>query len=694
MIKSFKMFEENGSYTNYNEGDIVTYINSLWVAGPNLQIGRTPSENGSGWTKSSSGDITGIAITADAGLTGTMKTTDGFHFQDITIATGGITTAHIADNAITSSKIADGAILGVDVATGVTLIQPDITGDAEVFGNVFITGTAAAALDSDETSNPVIKVMGANRRLAIDCGQGGISAQATMSTFQQIEIRSASVNSGNPQVMINTSGVSATSSLCAIRGFTGEFTELIAVNGISTPGITLEEGTSPSSIKYNEFLLGSGFNLRGTTGTDYFVKLRRTGISFNDAAEDIGFTVKGDNDTALIRTFPSSDRVGIGTASASDKLDVFGSIRALGVTLHGSLDSTGLIKGNTGEFNQVVAISGISCGGNIIVRENATIGLDGAEKITFHNDYIQLNADDVQTRGKISHLGDSNTFIKFHPDELMFQAGGATLAHGTGGILQVPVGISAEGATFGGDVIIDRGIDGDAKLIIKADTDNNDENDNPLIRLEQDGGVVSTSIGMVGDADGQFSGALANMFYIEADGSAGNNTHGIQFATANTARMTIDPNGNVGIQQKVPGATLDVIGNIFASTGISSGGPIYCQDNLVSRPELKDFAETVNAIGSVNSNTAVNFESGNVQTVTIAGNCEFSFSNPPASGKAGTVTLIITNGGSSTVTYHSSVKWPSDVAPSLTSSGIDIITFLTTDAGSNIYGFVGGLNFS
>jgi len=115
---------------------------------------------------------------------------------------------------------------------------------------------------------------------------------------------------------------------------------------------------------------------------------------------------------------------------------------------------------------------------------------------------------------------------------------------------------------------------------------------------------------------------------------------------------------------------------------------------LVSRPELKDFAETVNAIGSVNSNTAVNFESGNVQTVTIAGNCEFSFSNPPASGKAGTVTLIITNGGSSTVTYHSSVKWPSDVAPSLTSSGIDIITFLTTDAGSNIYGFVGGLNFS
>ena len=116
-------------------------------------------------------------------------------------------------------------------------------------------------------------------------------------------------------------------------------------------------------------------------------------------------------------------------------------------------------------------------------------------------------------------------------------------------------------------------------------------------------------------------------------------------------------------------------------------------DVTVSRPTLKDYAETVNAIGSVNSNTAVNFENGNVQTVTVAGNCEFSFSNPPASS-AGTVTLVITNGGAHTTTWHSSVKWPSDVAPSLTSSGVDIISFMTTGDANNIYGFVGGLNFS
>ena len=126
---------------------------------------------------------------------------------------------------------------------------------------------------------------------------------------------------------------------------------------------------------------------------------------------------------------------------------------------------------------------------------------------------------------------------------------------------------------------------------------------------------------------------------------------------------------------------------------ITSAGTNFADTDVV-RPNLKDYSETVNAIGSVTSNTAVDFSAGNVQTVTVGGNCEFSFTNPPASGKAGTLTLIITNGGAHTVTFASAVKWPSDVPPSLTTSGVDVISFLTTDGGTNIYGFVGGLNFS
>jgi hypothetical protein len=117
-------------------------------------------------------------------------------------------------------------------------------------------------------------------------------------------------------------------------------------------------------------------------------------------------------------------------------------------------------------------------------------------------------------------------------------------------------------------------------------------------------------------------------------------------------------------------------------------------DNTVSRPKLKDYSETVNVIGTITGNTAVNFANGNVQTVTGNGDCEFTFTNPPASGTAGTVTLIITNGGANATTWHSSVKWPGDSAPALTSSGVDIVSFVTIDAGTNIYGFVGGIAFA
>ena len=129
-------------------------------------------------------------------------------------------------------------------------------------------------------------------------------------------------------------------------------------------------------------------------------------------------------------------------------------------------------------------------------------------------------------------------------------------------------------------------------------------------------------------------------------------------------------------------------------TALTMGGELSCVDNLVTRPVLKDIAETVNVIGTITGNTAVDFTAGNVQTVTGNGDCEFTFTNPPASGKSGTVTLIITNGGANTTTWHSSVKWPGDNAPALTSSGVDVVSFMTIDAGTTIYGFVGGINFS
>jgi len=188
--------------------------------------------------------------------------------------------------------------------------------------------------------------------------------------------------------------------------------------------------------------------------------------------------------------------------------------------------------------------------------------------------------------------------------------------------------------------------------------------------------------------------------YYGGDGTYPFNGFTYESMGANINIKTIDdPNNTVTSVNGVTGAvdtsslTLHVAG-ISSDGGITAAGEVNLLDNDLKRANLKDFSEDVNAIGTVTSNTAINFENGNVQTVTVGGNCEFSFSNPPASGKAGTVTLVITNGGAYTTTFAAPVKWPGNVAPSLSSSGIDILSFLTTDGGTNIYGFVGGINFS
>ena len=122
------------------------------------------------------------------------------------------------------------------------------------------------------------------------------------------------------------------------------------------------------------------------------------------------------------------------------------------------------------------------------------------------------------------------------------------------------------------------------------------------------------------------------------------------------------------------------------------GGYINFQDEQAIRPEIKDYAETVNALGDLGGGTdAIDVSAGNVVTATVSTSTQtFTFTNPSATGKACSFTLILTNGGSQTVNWPSSVDWAGGDAPSLTSSGVDILTFTTVDAGTIWYGFAAG----
>jgi hypothetical protein len=131
--------------------------------------------------------------------------------------------------------------------------------------------------------------------------------------------------------------------------------------------------------------------------------------------------------------------------------------------------------------------------------------------------------------------------------------------------------------------------------------------------------------------------------------------------------------------------------------GGTLSGDVDADDHVVSQMEVKDYSETVVTTNS-GSAYAVNLANGNIFELTLTDNCILTFSNPPASGRAGSVTLILHQDGTGnrTVTWPASMTWASGTAPTLSTAAnaIDIIQLFTTDGGTTWRGFLAGLNFS
>ena len=107
---------------------------------------------------------------------------------------------------------------------------------------------------------------------------------------------------------------------------------------------------------------------------------------------------------------------------------------------------------------------------------------------------------------------------------------------------------------------------GDAVLKLEADTDNTNENDNPLIQFVQDSGLISANIGFNGNSNVSFTNALDNAFYIENTSSA-DGYGDIQFANNNQAQFTITSGGNFGIGINAPQSKFHIIQSAAANTG-------------------------------------------------------------------------------------------------------------------------------
>lgn len=136
----------------------------------------------------------------------------------------------------------------------------------------------------------------------------------------------------------------------------------------------------------------------------------------------------------------------------------------------------------------------------------------------------------------------------------------------------------------------------------------------------------------------------------------------------------------------------DANATLVPTSGATMAGTLAMADNLLTRPEIKDYAETVSTNATSGAAATLNIENGNVFDLTLTANCTLTFSNPSATGKACSFTLYLRQDatGSRTVTWPASVKWPGGTAPTLTTtaSRTDLLMFSTLDGGTKWTGLV------
>ncbi len=192
---------------------------------------------------------------------------------------------------------------------------------------------------------------------------------------------------------------------------------------------------------------------------------------------------------------------------------------------------------------------------------------------------LDIQADDAAIDLNNSNTGDSDPVIHFQLESATTFSVGVDdtddklkIATGATGALETNTAVTVQstgevgiGTTSPSSLVeISSGTAGDAVLTLTADTDNNNETDNPGIEFSQDGGVLTSFIQLEGVAGTKSTGSLDNAFLIGSEHSG----PALQFITNDNVRMTIDPGGNVGIGTTSPTVTLDVDGDaIFNESG-------------------------------------------------------------------------------------------------------------------------------
>ena len=195
-------------------------------------------------------------------------------------------------------------------------------------------------------------------------------------------------------------------------------------------------------------------------------------------------------------------------------------------------------------------------------------------------------------------------------------------------------------------------------------------------------GVSVTGVLTATSFSGSLAGTASNATVaVNAQGLTG--TPSITVGTVSGTTGTFSGNVSIGGTLTYDDVTnVDSVGLITARNGINvtAGVSTFAAathqnaGTKVSGP----YSSNVSAMGA----NAVDCSAGNYFTKTISGSTTFTFTNVPTS-VAYSFTMELTHtGGSGSITWPSSVKWPADTAPTLTDGKTSLLVFITDDGGT------------
>ena len=149
--------------------------------------------------------------------------------------------------------------------------------------------------------------------------------------------------------------------------------------------------------------------------------------------------------------------------------------------------------------------------------------------------------------------------------------------------------------------------------------------------------------------------------------------------------------GTYGGATQIPVVTVGTDGRVTFSANVAfSAVPTFSSGSFAVANASGAIANTsldvyggvaMNVVTLATSSNTVNVALANYFISTPAGASTWVFTGVPVSRDSSFV-LQLTNGGTYTTTWPASVKWPANTAPTLTSSGVDLLIFSTANTGT------------